>query len=60
MTEKGVSLLYSSSDNEELLDIADRIIIFFDGEILSEVSQEEITPDVLASLTLGVTGEGVQ
>ncbi len=59
MAEEGVALLYSSSDNEELLDVCDRIIVFFDGRITASIPRTHMTPEALASATLGVFSEGV-
>ena len=56
MTKKGVGIIYSSSDNEELLEICDKILVFFDGEIVQTLNKNEMSPDALASATLGVAG----
>jgi ABC-type sugar transport system ATPase subunit len=56
MTKKGVGMIYSSSDNEELLEICDKILVFFDGEIIQTLNKNEMSPDALASATLGVAG----
>ena len=59
MAQKGVSLLFSSSDNEELLEISDRILVFYDGLIHAELDCDDMSADRLASLTLGIVKEGV-
>ena len=56
MTNNGVGMIYSSSDNEELLEICDKILVFFDGEIIQTLNKNEMSPDALASATLGVAG----
>ena len=56
MTNNGVGMIYSSSDNEELLEICDKILVFFDGEIIQTLDRNEMSPDALASATLGVAG----
>nr|MDA3835441.1 sugar ABC transporter ATP-binding protein [Spirochaetales bacterium] len=56
MTDNGVAMIYSSSDNEELLEICDRIVVFFDGRIIKALTKEQMSPEMLASATLGVGG----
>jgi len=56
MAKSGVGMIYSSSDNEELLEICDKILVFFDGEIIQTLDRNEMSPDALASATLGVAG----
>ncbi|MDR1028796.1 MAG: sugar ABC transporter ATP-binding protein [Clostridiales Family XIII bacterium] len=54
LTRTGVSILFSSSDNEELLRIAGRICVFYEGKILCELEGDRLKGDVLAASMLGV------
>jgi ABC-type sugar transport system ATPase subunit len=53
--EKGTALLYSSSDNEELLEICDSIAVMYEGKITEVLHSTMMTAERLASATLGVT-----
>jgi len=54
LSDRGSTLLYSSSDNEELLRIADRILVFFEGRIEAELTGGRLNGEELARATLGV------
>jgi ABC-type sugar transport system ATPase subunit len=53
---QGMCALYSSSDNEELLQISDRIYVFYEGRISACLSGEERTEERLVAAMLGLTG----
>jgi ABC-type sugar transport system ATPase subunit len=55
-TVSGMSALYSSSDNEELLEISDRIYVFYEGRISACLSGEDRTEERLVAAMLGLTG----
>ena len=44
-SEKGVGIIFISSDLEEVEKIADRVIVMKKGEIIKELKDEEITID---------------
>ena len=56
--EQGTALLFSSSDNEELLEIADRILVFYEGRIVLELHGDGLTAERLAASMLGVAAGG--
>ena len=58
MTGSGTAIIYSSSDNEELLEIAEKIYVFYEGRIVKELSGRELSGDTLAKAMLGVRGGG--
>lgn len=58
MTERGTAILYSSSDNEELLEIAEKICVFYEGRMIKVLSKGEMNGEVLARAMLGVAEEG--
>ena len=54
MTRSGTCVLISSSDDEELLAIADRIYVFYEGQIVEELYGENRTHEQLVTSMLGV------
>jgi ribose transport system ATP-binding protein len=55
MAERGATIMLSSSDNEELLEISDRILVFYEGRIVVELSGDSIKEETLVAAMLGVT-----
>jgi ABC-type sugar transport system ATPase subunit len=55
--ETGMCALYSSSDNEELLEISDRIYVFYEGKISAELRGESRTEERLVAAMFGLTQE---
>jgi ABC-type sugar transport system ATPase subunit len=55
-TGTGMCALYSSSDNEELLEISDRIYVFYEGRISACLSGSDRTEERLVAAMLGLTG----
>ncbi len=55
MASQGATILISSSDNEELLEISDRIIVFYEGRIVTELSGDTLREDTLVAAMLGVS-----
>jgi ABC-type sugar transport system ATPase subunit len=58
MTKTGVSVIFSSSDNEELLRIAHRIFVFYEGKIFRELGGSRLDGQTLTSAMLGMNGTG--
>lgn len=58
MAETGMSILYSSSDNEELLRVAERIYVFYEGRIVRELKGEQKNSAILAATMLGADKGG--
>lgn len=54
MAAAGTAVLISSSDNEELLAIADRIYVFYEGEIVAVIRGNEKTEERLVAAMLGL------
>jgi ABC-type sugar transport system ATPase subunit len=54
-TSAGMCALYSSSDNEELLEISDRIYVFYEGRISACLQGETCTEEQLVAAMLGLT-----
>jgi ABC-type sugar transport system ATPase subunit len=55
-TAGGMCALYSSSDNEELLEISDRIYVFYEGKISACLQGDERSEERLVAAMLGLTG----
>ena len=49
-----MSIIYVSSDNEELLDISDRIYVFYEGRISAELAGDDRTEEKLVAAMLGI------
>lgn len=50
----GMSVLYVSSDNEELLEISDRIYVFYEGSISAQLAGSDRTEEKLVAAMLGL------
>ena len=57
LRESGVSILLISSDMEEVVELADRAVVMFQGRINSEFQKGDITQDNLMSAAFGVTSD---
>ena len=55
LRQTGVSILLISSDMEEVVELADRAVVMFQGRINREFSKDDITQDNLMSAAFGVT-----
>ncbi len=56
--DNGMSVIYVSSDNEELLEISDRIYVFYEGQISAELSGGHRTEEKLVAAMLGINNQG--
>jgi ABC-type sugar transport system ATPase subunit len=57
MTKTGMSVIFSSSDNGELLRVAGRIYVFYENRIIAELCGSDLTEKKLASIMLGSSQE---
>ncbi len=57
---EGLSVLFYSSDDEELLALCDRVLVMHDGIVRSELSGEALNKSNLVAASLGATGESMQ
>lgn len=55
LARQGVSILFVASETEELLALADRVLVLFRGRIVDEISGRELTRERIAR---GVMGAG--
>jgi ABC-type sugar transport system ATPase subunit len=42
---RGISILFYSTDMQEIMELADRVLVFYDNELITELSGSEITED---------------
>ncbi|MGA2763564.1 MAG: sugar ABC transporter ATP-binding protein [Spirochaetia bacterium] len=59
LAEKGTSVILYASDNEELINNCDRVLIVFEGRIVKEMGADEISEEklVVSSLNIEHSGE---
>ena len=57
MRDRGAAILLASVELDEVLSLSDRIIVMFDGKIVGEKNNKNITDRELGLLMAGVTGE---
>lgn len=57
--KQGMTVIVSSSDNDELMDLSDRIYVFYEGKVAAMLSGAEKTQERLVAEMMGVNaGEG--
>ena len=57
MRDKGTAILLASVELDAVLSLSDRIIVMFDGKIVGEKNNEDVTDRELGLLMAGVTNE---
>ena len=57
--DEGVAVLVVSSELDEIMALADRIVVMYKGEVIGIVPREEATREGLGLLMAGVTDEAV-
>ncbi|MBN1249983.1 MAG: sugar ABC transporter ATP-binding protein, partial [Anaerolineae bacterium] len=55
--DEGMTVVLSSSENDELLEIADRIYLFYEGRVSGVLSGAAKTPERLVAAMMGLTRE---
>ena len=58
LAENGMSVILYASDNEELIDNCDRVLIVFEGRIVKEIGAEEISDEKLVIFSLNIEHSG--
>lgn len=60
LAQKGIGVLVTSSETEELLALCDRLIVLSEGSVVGELDPLEVDPaDVVGLLSAASAGEGV-
>jgi ribose transport system ATP-binding protein len=54
LTEKGTSVILYASDNEELINNCDRVLIVFEGRIVKEIEADDISEEKLVVSSLNI------
>ena len=52
--DNGLGVLLISADLEELIGLSDRILVFYQGKIVTELDTSDITPEILGSYMTGL------
>jgi ribose transport system ATP-binding protein len=60
LCEEGKTILFYSSDDEELVGLCDRVLVLHDGKIHTELAGAALTKENLISASLGVINGGAQ
>jgi ribose transport system ATP-binding protein len=55
--DEGMTVIFSSSENDELLEVADRIYLFYEGRVSGVLSGASKTPERLVAAMMGMTRE---
>jgi len=58
LCNEGKTILFYSSDDEELIGLCDRVLVLYDGTIRTELSGISLTKENLIAASLGATNEG--
>jgi len=56
--DRGLAVLWISEDLDELLMVADRIAVIFDGRIVGIISNEEASVSLIGQMMTGMGSEG--
>ena len=58
MRDEGKAILLVSAELDEILSLADRIAVMFDGKIVGELAAEDASPKKIGLMMAGVVGNG--
>jgi ribose transport system ATP-binding protein len=58
LAENGTSVILYASDNQELIDNCDRVLILFEGRIVKEIGPDDISEENLVVSSLNVEHSG--
>jgi ribose transport system ATP-binding protein len=58
LCSEGRTILFYSSDDEELIGLCDRVLVLHDGKIHTELSGAGLTKENLVAASLGVANGG--
>jgi ribose transport system ATP-binding protein len=60
LCDEGKTILFYSSDDEELIGLCDRVLVLHDGKIQAELAGVALTKENLISASLGVANGSAQ
>jgi simple sugar transport system ATP-binding protein len=52
--DKGLGVLLISADLEELIGLSDRIVVFYQGSVVTELTSEHVSPEDLGGYMTGL------
>lgn len=55
LTEQGKTIIFYSSDDEELIGLCDRVLVLHDGKIRTELAGDKLTKENLIAASLGAS-----
>ena len=55
LAERGVAILFVSSEMEEVLSMSDRVLVMHEGRITGQLSREELSEEAVMQLATGRT-----
>ncbi|TAM66976.1 MAG: ABC transporter ATP-binding protein [Microbacteriaceae bacterium] len=55
LASRGCAVVAASTDLDELMDISDRIVVFFDGSIVAEMERNDATVELVGAAMTGLT-----
>ena len=58
LRDEGKAILLVSAELDEILSLADRIVVMFEGKIVGELTADEATPKKIGLMMAGVVGNG--
>ncbi|RPI89413.1 MAG: sugar ABC transporter ATP-binding protein [Chloroflexi bacterium] len=60
LSDEGKTILFYSSDDEELIGLCDRVLVMYDGRIRSELAGKTLTRENLIAASLGASNGGAE
>ncbi len=54
LAERGVAILFVSSEMEEVLSMSDRVLVMHEGQITGELSREQLSEEAIMQLATGI------
>ena len=58
LCDQGKTILFYSSDEDELVGLCDKVYVFHDGLIRAKLEREELTKENLIAASLGISNQG--
>lgn len=55
LSERDTSVILYASDNEELINVCDRVLVMFEGKIVANLEKEQVTDEQIVERSLGLS-----
>ncbi len=59
LSEQGLAIVFVSSEMEEVLALADRVLVLHEGGLCGELSRDEMSEEAVMRLAVGISGSGI-